>query len=181
MTAATICPYCRTAFASPEEEMACQGCGTPHHQDCYAENGGCTVFGCTSAPAEEPKLAISAPEVARATAMQPAAVSFPTASITVNGAGTATAAAMAPTTVIESAFTNIPAPEAKNKMTFVLLGIFLGSFGAHNFYAGYTSKAVLQLCITLLTIGFAAPMTWIWAVIEICIVNRDSRDIEFRS
>ncbi|HXA86538.1 MAG TPA: NINE protein [Candidatus Dormibacteraeota bacterium] len=62
-----------------------------------------------------------------------------------------------------------------------MLGLFLGAVGGHNFYAGYTSKAVIQLCLTVLTIGYGAPMTWIWAVIEICIVDRDSKGVQFSS
>lgn len=42
----------------------------------------------------------------------------------------------------------------KSKMAAGLLGIFLGSFGVHNFYLGYTGKAVAQLLHTVLTCGF---------------------------
>lgn len=38
---------------------------------------------------------------------------------------------------------------AKSKIAAGLLGIFLGSFGVHNFYLGYTTKAVIQLVTTL--------------------------------
>ena len=62
-----------------------------------------------------------------------------------------------------------------------MLGIFLGALGAHNFYAGYTGKAVTQLCLSVLTIGYGSPMAWLWAVIEICTVNQDSRGIQFSS
>lgn len=41
----------------------------------------------------------------------------------------------------------------KSKMAAGLLGIFLGAFGVHNFYLGYTTKAVIQLCLTLLSCG----------------------------
>src|SRR5260370_24645148 len=59
----------------------CTACGTPHHEDCYLENGGCTVFGCAQAPAEEPKLQVSyndlnaAAVTHAAVAPQPAAIS----------------------------------------------------------------------------------------------------------
>lgn len=42
--------------------------------------------------------------------------------------------------------------EAKSKLAAGLLGIFLGAFGIHNFYLGYTSKAVTQLVLTI--VGF---------------------------
>jgi hypothetical protein len=62
-----------------------------------------------------------------------------------------------------------------------VLGALLGAFGGHNFYAGYTKKAITQLLITVLTLGFASPMTWMWAIIDICTVNQDQRGIEFAS
>lgn len=37
----------------------------------------------------------------------------------------------------------------KSKIAAGLLGIFLGCFGVHNFYLGYTSKAVIQLVCTI--------------------------------
>ena len=40
----------------------------------------------------------------------------------------------------------------KSKMAAGLLGIFLGCFGVHNFYLGYTTKAVIQLCFRYLGI-----------------------------
>lgn len=54
----------------------------------------------------------------------------------------------------------------KSKIAAGLLGIFLGSFGVHNFYLGYTGKAVAQLLITLLTCGFGAFISSIWGLIE---------------
>lgn len=72
-------------------------------------------------------------------------------------------------------------PNVKNRMTFIMLGIFLGVFGAHNFYAGYRRKAVAQLCISVLTLGFASPMSWVWAVIDVCTIDRDHKGIKFKS
>lgn len=43
-------------------------------------------------------------------------------------------------------------PEAKSKMAAGLLGIFLGAFGVHNFYLGYTTKAVIQLVCSIVGI-----------------------------
>jgi TM2 domain-containing membrane protein YozV len=69
----------------------------------------------------------------------------------------------------------------KNKMTFVMLGVLLGALGAHNFYAGYKKKAIAQLCITVLTLGYGAPMSWIWAIIDVLTVEKDSEGIQFKS
>ena len=57
-------------------------------------------------------------------------------------------------------------PVAKSKIAAGLFGIFLGAFGVHNFYLGYTGKAVAQLLITLLTCGFGAFISSIWGFIE---------------
>lgn len=58
----------------------------------------------------------------------------------------------------------------KSKLTAGLLGIFLGSLGIHNFYLGYTTKAVIQLVATLvggiITCGIAPIGIWIWGLIE---------------
>ncbi len=37
----------------------------------------------------------------------------------------------------------------KSKIAAGVLGLFLGLFGAHNFYLGYTKKAVIQLLLTI--------------------------------
>ena len=60
----------------------------------------------------------------------------------------------------------VAGPDAKSKMAAGLLGIFLGGFGVHNFYLGYTGIAVAQLLITLLTCGFGAVVSSVWGIIE---------------
>lgn len=56
-----------------------------------------------------------------------------------------------------------PAPDAKSKLVAGLLGIFLGTFGVHNFYLGYTGKAITQLVLTI--VGYiylrGLPIVWI--------------------
>lgn len=46
------------------------------------------------------------------------------------------------------------------------MGIFLGALGIHNFYLGYTGKAVAQLLITLLSCGVLSVVSAIWGLIE---------------
>lgn len=53
-------------------------------------------------------------------------------------------------------------PEGKSKMAAGLLGIFLGGWGVHSFYLGYTGKGIAQIFVTLFTCGIGA----IWGVIE---------------
>jgi TM2 domain-containing membrane protein YozV len=67
----------------------------------------------------------------------------------------------------------------KSRVTFVLLGVFLGALGVHNFYAGYVRKAAAQLCITLFTCFYGSFVSWIWAVFEVCTVKQDSEGVEF--
>ena len=67
----------------------------------------------------------------------------------------------------------------KSRTTYIVLGIFLGALGIHNFYAGYTGRAVGQLCLTVLTVGYLGIASWIWAIIEICIVEKDSTGQRF--
>lgn len=57
-------------------------------------------------------------------------------------------------------------PNAKSKIAAGLLGIFLGTFGVHNFYLGYTGKAVAQLLITILSCGTLSAVSAIWGLIE---------------
>jgi hypothetical protein len=45
-----ICPYCQTAIQASEKVFECPDCGMPHHAECWAENGGCTTFGCADMP-----------------------------------------------------------------------------------------------------------------------------------
>jgi TM2 domain-containing membrane protein YozV len=57
-------------------------------------------------------------------------------------------------------------PTAKSKLIAGLFGIFLGSFGVHNFYLGYNTKAIAQLLITLCTCGIGSTVSGIWGLIE---------------
>lgn len=54
----------------------------------------------------------------------------------------------------------------KSKMAAGLFGIFLGAFGVHNFYLGYTGKAIAQLLITVLSCFTLSVVSEIWGLIE---------------
>ena len=62
------------------------------------------------------------------------------------------------------------------RVTFVLLGIFLGMFGVHNFYAGYNTRGGFQLALTCLSVFTLGTITWLWALVEVCVVSRDAED-----
>ena len=88
-----------------------------------------------------------------------------------------------------------PGQEQKSKITAGLLGLFLGGFGVHNFYLGYTGRAVAQLviqivCVTLTgcTMGFLFPLimiTPIWSLVESIMIftggiNKDGKWIPLK-
>lgn len=54
----------------------------------------------------------------------------------------------------------------KSKLAAGLFGILLGVFGVHNFYLGYTGKAVAQLLITVLSFGLLSFVSAIWGLVE---------------
>jgi len=216
-----ICPYCRTDVGDAEgERKDCPGCGTPHHADCFAENGGCTVFGCSAAPADEAKVTVTATDmmgnvvVRQVTPPAPQPIASLGAGFTtfrapvaadppaptqpmpatppaappppppLAGSGVAppphvgpalTTPSYAPAQLVD--YYQPPAP--KTRVLFVLLGIFLGSIGVHNFYAGYTKKGAIQLCLTLLTCFYGAALSWPWAIVEICVINKDAEGNQF--
>jgi|SRR5215470_5688616 len=199
MTDQLACPYCRMAFDEQgPPKIFCTACGMPHHEDCYQENGGCTVFGCPKAPADDPKLQVSYGDL-QMTPVAAVAQSTPAASVPVfpsryggplglaGPGGAATSPQAAPPTsgnpnivpasppVLYGAGARAP----KSRTTYILLGVFLGGLGAHNFYAGYTGRAVGQLCLSVLTLFYLAIAAWIWAIVEICIVDKDGAGIEF--
>ena len=210
-----VCPYCRMPFdeVSPPR-IFCTACGMPHHEDCYQENGGCTVFGCKRAPADDPKLQVSQSELsavslpvqpyapfaqqyaplvqqAAPVVQQPAPVQGYQPSRYSGPLGLSQAAAAAPAQVPSAAPNPLPSAAAyayaapvyasthKSRTSYIVLGIFLGALGIHNFYAGYAGRAVGQLCLTVLTLGYLGIVSWIWAIIEICIVEKDSTGLRF--
>ena len=82
--------------------------------------------------------------------------------------------------------TTVVSPNAKSKVAAGLLGIFLGAFGAHNFYLGYTSKAVLQLVLTIVgfvlsCIGIGALLVLgieIWGLVEGIMILAGKIDVD---
>jgi len=49
--AETTCPICQTVVEADELVVDCGGCDQLHHQECWAEIGGCGTYGCREAPA----------------------------------------------------------------------------------------------------------------------------------
>ena len=221
------CPYCRTAFERDDEIISCSGCATEHHAECLQENGGCTVFGCSQAPLEEPKISVSTQDFASG-GRQESAVQYAPSFLNLSGPvaplrteGEREAPALPPVPAVPPTATPTPPPPRvqgampppspgifpsnyvptmtyptfggyaapppeihsytprKSRVVFVLLAVFLGAFGGHNFYAGYVKKAVIQLCITLFSCFFGSVISWIWAIVEAFMIDRDEDGIAF--
>ena len=51
---------------------------------------------------------------------------------------------------------------AKSRLVAGLLGIFLGGFGVHRFYLGWTGIGIAQIVVTILTCGLGA----LWGLVE---------------
>ncbi len=73
----------------------------------------------------------------------------------------------------------------KSKMAAGLLGIFLGGLGVHNFYLGYTGKAVAQLLISVLSCGTLAAASSIWGLVEGIMIltgsiNKDGKGVPLK-
>lgn len=65
----------------------------------------------------------------------------------------------------------------KTRVAYVLLALFLGCLGIHNFYAGYPTKAVIQLLISLLVGWMIFPLfvVGLWCLIEAITVTKDGK------
>ena len=50
---AATCPICGSGFEDEDEIRICPDCKTPHHDECWGENHGCSTYGCASAAHQE--------------------------------------------------------------------------------------------------------------------------------
>ena len=71
--------------------------------------------------------------------------------------------------------------QSKSRLTYVLLGVFLGTLGIHNFYAGYTGRAIAQLLISIFLGWLIIPIfaVLIWAIIEVIAIKNDAQGANF--
>lgn len=69
----------------------------------------------------------------------------------------------------------------KSRVAYILLGLFLGGLGIHNFYAGYAGRGIAQLLISLFIGWLIIPLiaVGIWVLIEICTVTADAQGVRF--
>jgi TM2 domain-containing membrane protein YozV len=64
----------------------------------------------------------------------------------------------------------------KSRAAYIILGLFLGGLGIHNFYAGYGGKGATQLLLNLFLFWtIIVPFViGIWVIIEVITVNHDA-------
>ena len=72
--------------------------------------------------------------------------------------------------------------ERKSRVAYVLLGIFLGGLGIHNFYAGRPGRALGQLLTTLLAGWLVLPLiaVGIWVLCDVCAITTDGNGNKFQ-
>lgn len=56
------CPYDQYPIGPGDAVVVCPACGTPHHADCWNENGGCTTYACQQGPSYQAARAAAQPE-----------------------------------------------------------------------------------------------------------------------
>ena len=74
----------------------------------------------------------------------------------------------APSENSAAAHESAPVVEQKSRLVAGLLGVLLGYLGVHNFYLGYTNKAVAQLliCIVGACLVVGPMVAFIWGLVE---------------
>ena len=76
---------------------------------------------------------------------------------------------------------------SKSRGRYIILGLFFGGMGFHNFYAGHHVRGAIKMGIFLIAFavdaslrfytGFAIvalALFWLWALIEIITVKKDA-------
>jgi len=56
-----ICGICLSALGADEESATCSTCSASYHADCWQENRGCAVYGCSEAPHVEQRSSVEIP------------------------------------------------------------------------------------------------------------------------
>ena len=60
-SAGTLCAICQWPIRSGEAGAECPECRADYHAECWEENGGCAVYGCSRVPPTEPRAAVEIP------------------------------------------------------------------------------------------------------------------------
>lgn len=73
-------------------------------------------------------------------------------------------------------------PARCSRLLYVLLGLFLGWLGVHNFVAGYNGRGIAQLLITLFTFWLVFPLliVSVWVIVEIIVTTHDAQGVRMQ-
>ena len=63
---------------------------------------------------------------------------------------------------------------AKSRTTYILLALFLGTLGVHNFFSGHTKHGVIKL-VLLVACGLGLLVNPIWSIVEMITVKQDAQ------
>ncbi len=67
--------------------------------------------------------------------------------------------------------------QPKSRLAYILLAIFFGGLGVHNFYAGYILTGLIQLFLCCTVVG--AIVVLFWLVCDILFTTKDGHGIKF--
>ena len=56
-----VCSICMSAIGAAETMTHCPACRAAYHAECWTENGGCAIYGCSQVPATEQRQSIEIP------------------------------------------------------------------------------------------------------------------------
>lgn len=59
----------------------------------------------------------------------------------------------------------------KSRLTYILIALFLGPWGIHNFYAGHSGRGIIQLILGLTLIGCCITVPW--CILDMICTKRD--------
>jgi TM2 domain-containing membrane protein YozV len=67
----------------------------------------------------------------------------------------------------------------KSRTAYILLAVFLGAYGVHNFFAGDKKAGLIKILVTFLTCFIGALPMWIWAIVDAINVKKDANGVDF--
>ena len=59
----------------------------------------------------------------------------------------------------------------KSRLTYIIIALFLGAWGIHNFYAGHSGRGIIQLILGLTLIGCCITVPW--CILDMICTKRD--------
>lgn len=85
------------------------------------------------------------------------------------------------TVTVRHVYDTSPQAHPKNRAIYIVLALFLGAFGVHNFYAGRNGTAIAQLLVTFLTgwLFFPLLILGLWILVEMVVVDSDGKNVPF--